>query len=113
MVRLAVIVIALAVVTMAGACDRKVAGGSADGAEVFAQACASCHGPEGIPPAAMEARLGVKDLSAAELHQRLSDADLRRQIIEGSADNKMPAFGSVLSEAQLEALVAHVRSLRR
>jgi mono/diheme cytochrome c family protein len=110
MVRLAVIVIVLAVL---GGCDRRVAGGSADGAEVFAQACASCHGPEGIPPAAMEARLGVKDLTAAELHQRLSDADLRRQIALGSADHKMPAFGSVLSEEQLEALVAHLRSLRR
>lgn len=98
---------------LGAACDRTIAGGSADGAAVFSQACSSCHGPDGVPPPAMAARNGVTDLTAAELHQRLSDADIRRQILEGSADNRMPAFGSVLTEEQVDALVAHIRSLKR
>jgi mono/diheme cytochrome c family protein len=93
-------------------CGGQVAGGSADGAEVYAAACATCHGPEGHPSKSMVAKLGVRDLTDPALHERLSDADIRAQIENGSDNDKMPGFAGTLSDAQIRALVQHVRTLR-
>lgn len=93
-----------------GACDGKVAGGRADGAAVFAETCARCHGPDGVPSRAMVARLGVKDLTSAEV-QALSDERIHSQIVNGSKNKQMPSFSYVLSEAQIEALIRYVRTL--
>jgi mono/diheme cytochrome c family protein len=95
------------------ACRRQVAGGQADGPRVYAEACARCHGPDGVPDPGLRAQLGVKDLTDPELHARLSDDDLRRQIREGSDNKKMPAFNEMLTPEQVDALVAHIRTLRR
>ena len=94
------------------ACDRTVAGGRADGAQVFAAACARCHGPGGQPDPGMVAKLGVKDLTSPELQARLSDADIRTQIVRGSKNKQMPSFDGALTDAQLEAVIEHVRKLR-
>jgi mono/diheme cytochrome c family protein len=93
------------------ACNREVAGGKADGPAVFREACSRCHGESGAPSAALRAQLGVKDLTGAEVQARLSDEDIREQIRSGSENKRMPGFGSTLSDAQLDALVAHVRAL--
>lgn len=95
------------------ACDRRVAGGKADGAAIFAEVCARCHGPEGTPDPGNVARLGVKDLADPALQLRLSDAEIRRQIIKGSDNKQMPAFEGTLTEEQIAAIIAHVRTLRR
>ena len=113
MLRTAVFRVA-AVVVLLAACDRSIAGGEADGARIYAEACERCHGPSGTPDPGLRAQLGVKDLTEPELHQRLTDDDLRGQVRNGSVDKRMPAFGpEVLSDAQVDALVHHIRSLRR
>jgi mono/diheme cytochrome c family protein len=104
--------LALALV-LAAACNREIAGGEADGPRVYHEACARCHGDRGVPEPGLAAQLGVKDLTDPALHQRLSDDDLRRQIRDGSDDKRMPAFGGQLTEEQVEALVTHIRALRR
>lgn len=107
---LSAIVLALAVLTQ-GACNSQVAGGEADGAKVFAGACARCHGPNGRPDPGMVAKLGVKDLTKPELQARLSDKDIRQQILQGSKNKQMPSFDGALTEPQIEAVIAHVRGL--
>lgn len=107
------IAIAVAVAPAAGACGRRVAGGRADGAAIFAEVCARCHGPGGSPPPAMVAQLGVHDLTSPELQERMSDEAIARQVQHGSPNQKMPSFASVLSDAQVRAVVAHVRTLGR
>jgi mono/diheme cytochrome c family protein len=92
-------------------CDRKVAGGSTDGATVYDEACARCHGPNGVPEPGLAAQMGVKDLTRRELHERLSDADIRKQILHGSANKRMPAFSGMLTDEQVDALVTYVRQL--
>lgn len=94
-----------------GGCDRTVAGGRADGAEIFAKACARCHGPGGQPDPGMVAKLGVKDLTRPSLQQRLSDEEIRNQILNGSKNKQMPSFEGALSEEQTAAVIDHVRSL--
>ena len=49
-----------------GGCSNEVAGGKADGAAVFAEACARCHGGGGKPSESMVAQLKVRDLTSAE-----------------------------------------------
>lgn len=101
----------LAPVGLAAGCRDGIAGGRADGAAIFSEVCARCHGPEGIPPPSEVARLGVKPLTSPHVQRELSDADIRRQILNGSENKQMPSFAGALSEAQLDAIIAHVRTL--
>ena len=106
------VAIGLALCLAVGACGRKVAGGRADGAEIFKEVCARCHGPGGQPAPSMIARLGVKDLTSDEVQNRLTDKEIRNQIVNGSKNKQMPSFAGALSDEQLEAIIAHVRTLR-
>lgn len=92
------------------ACNRDPAGGSEDGRAVFGLLCATCHGPDGRPPAAMVARLGVRDLTSAEFRARATPALVEQQVRHGSANKLMPAFEGAISEAQIRAVAAFVAS---
>ncbi len=72
------------------------------------QHCASCHGKDGSGNTTMGKKLGVKDYTKA---QGFSDADASNAIKSGSG--KMKAFGSKLSDADIKALVAYVRGLKK
>ena len=100
----------LAFLLLAG-CRDSIAGGRADGAAIFSEVCARCHGPQGMPDAASVARLGVKPLTSDNVQHHLSDDDIRRQILRGSENKQMPAFAGALSDAQVAAVIRHVRSL--
>ena len=88
----------------------KVAGGSTDGAEIFQEACARCHGGDGVPTKGMAARTGVKPLTTQRV-QDMGDEDLRTQILKGSKSKTMPSFQGALSDEQVTAVIAHVRYL--
>ena len=93
------------------ACDRQVAGGSTDGAKVFAEACARCHGDGGRPPVQMIDQLGVRDLTAPEFRARRDRALIEHQVRRGSANGRMPPFTGALSDLQVEAVTAYVMTL--
>jgi mono/diheme cytochrome c family protein len=92
-------------------CRDQIAGGRADGAAIFAEVCARCHGPVGVPLPTEVARLGVKPLTSDHVQRELTNADIRKQILDGSDNKQMPSFAGALSDAQIEAIVAHVRTL--
>jgi mono/diheme cytochrome c family protein len=94
----------------ADGCGREVAGGRADGAEIYLEVCARCHGRDGIPDSSMIARLGVKPLTSEHV-QEMSDALIRHQILAGSDNKQMPSFEGALSDDQVDALVRHIREL--
>lgn len=104
------VALALALLALT-ACNRRVAGGSTDGAAVFAEACARCHGPGGQPPPQMVDSLGVRDLTAGEFRGRRSLAQIEDQVRRGSANGRMPAFTGALSEDQVKAVAAYVMTL--
>lgn len=105
-------VVAAAVVALAaGGCKRTIAGGSTDGAKVFAAACAQCHGPTGKPPAQLAAQLGVRDLTSGEFQARRTRELVEHQVRKGSANGRMPAFTGAISEAQIHAVVEHVMAI--
>lgn len=76
----------------------------ARGAELFAtRGCLHCHGPEGVD-------LGRgPDLS--DVRRRLKARAMVAQIHDGG--KQMPAFGDQLSKAQIDDLVAYLRSKRK
>ena len=80
----------------------------ADGAALWAQNCASCHGKDGSGNTTMGKKLGVKDYSKS---QSFSDAEAANVIKNGKG--KMKSYKDKLSDADVKALVAHIRSLKK
>ena len=88
-------------------CASSGAAFGADAGTLWAQKCASCHGKDGSGNTAMGKKLGVKDYTK---NQSFSDAEAANAIKNGQG--KMKAFKQ-LSDADVKALVAYVRSLKR
>jgi mono/diheme cytochrome c family protein len=100
----------LLVACLLAACGDDVAGGAVDGAQVFASACATCHGPQGKPSEQMLTRLGVRDLTAPEFRGRVTQALVEAQVRGGSKNKLMPAFQDALSDVQITAVAGFVAS---
>lgn len=102
-----------AVVTVGGlvGCKDKIADGAADGARIYTDACSSCHGAVGVPSPAMIMQYGVADLTTDEFKARATTAYIRERVSNGVGNKGMPAFASVLSDAQLDAIAAFVQTL--
>ena len=80
----------------------------ADASALWGQHCASCHGKDGSGNTAMGKKLGVKDYTKS---QSFSDAEATNVIKNGKG--KMKAYKDKLSDADVKALVAYVRSLKK
>ena len=80
----------------------------ADAAALWSRHCASCHGKDGSGNTTMGKKLGVKDYSK---DQGFSDAEATNVIKNGKG--KMKSYKDKLSDAEVKALVAYVRSLKK
>jgi cytochrome c6 len=80
----------------------------ADAGALWAQNCASCHGKDGSGTTAMGKKLGLKDYTK---EQGFSDAEAANVIKNGKG--KMKGYKDKLSDADVKALVAYVRSLKK
>ena len=88
---------------------------AADAKENWDSLCAKCHGADGKGDTKMGQKLGCKDLSDAKVQADLKDAAAAKAIKEGlKKDEKtlMKAFDT-LSDADIKALVAYVRGLKK
>jgi len=83
-------------------------GFAADAAANWSQHCASCHGKDGSGNTMMGKKLGIKDYTK---EQGFSDAEATNVIKNGKG--KMKAYKDKLSDADVKALVAYVRSLKK
>ena len=91
-------------------------GVAADAATNWSQHCASCHGKAGKGDAIMGKKLRVKDYQDAKVQAAFSDAEMERAIKEGVKTNgkeTMKPFGNKLSNADIKALVAYIRSFKK
>jgi mono/diheme cytochrome c family protein len=78
--------------------------------------CASCHGKDGSGSTMMGKKLNIKDYRDAKVQAAFSDAEAQRAIKEGVKTNgkeTMKPFGQKLSEADIKALVAYIRSFKK
>lgn len=91
--------------------------GAADVKENWEKQCASCHGKDGKGDTKAGRKADVKNLSDATYQSTFTDEQMFKQIKEGMKDKngkeKMKAFGGMLSDDEIKALVAFVRGLKK
>ncbi|MGH8092407.1 MAG: c-type cytochrome [Chthoniobacterales bacterium] len=89
---------------------------AADAKENWTKHCAQCHGPDGQANTKMGMKLQAKDLTSPKVQASFTDAQAATAIKDGIKENgkaKMIAFGSKLSDDEIKALVAYVRTLKK
>lgn len=78
--------------------------------------CAQCHGKDGKADTKMGKTLNAKDLTDAKVQADFSDAKATESIKNGVKENgktTMKAFAGKLSDEEIKALVAYVRTLKK
>ena len=90
--------------------------GAADAKENYDKSCAKCHGGDGKGQTKMGQKLGIKDYTDAKTQNEMKDDAAFKAIKEGLKDKEgktlmKPAEG--LSDNDIKALVAHVRTFKK
>jgi cytochrome c553 len=93
-----------------------ISASAADAKENWEKICGKCHGPDGKGDTKMGQKLAIKDLTDVKLQAELKDEQAFKAVKEGikDAEGKIkmkPAEG--LSDDDIKALVAHVRTLKK
>lgn len=105
----------VASIVFASAAETAIAAPSARAS--FEKHCASCHGKDGKAQTRLGRKSGAKDLTDKESQAKLTDEDAFKGIKFGrknsKGEEKMDAFGSELSDAEITALVAYVRTFAK
>ena len=89
---------------------------AADAKTNWANNCAQCHGASGKGDTKMGKMLGAMDLTDPKKQSSFTDTQAATAIRDGIKQNgktTMKAFGGKLSDAEIKALVAYVRSLKK
>jgi mono/diheme cytochrome c family protein len=104
---------ALALVVVASGPARAV-----DAEKVFKFYCAQCHGLTGKgdgPNVTKDFPVSPRNFTNATEMNKLSDADMKNVILDGgpaaSKSPMMPPWSKTLTEAQVDALIGHLRKL--
>ena len=82
---------------------------ASDGAAIYKAKCATCHGPDGSGQTAVGKSMKLRDLRSAEV-QKQTDVELTKIIAGGKG--KMQPYGKQLSTADIEALIAFIRTIK-
>lgn len=88
----------------------------ADAKALWDANCAQCHGKDGHADTKMGKTLNAKDLTDPKVQSEFTDAKATQSIKEGVKQNgktTMKAFGGKLSDDDVKALVAYVRTLKK
>lgn len=80
-------------------------------ANTFKAKCSMCHGNDGLGNTTVGKSLGIHSYKAPEV-LKMSDAELAATIKNGK-NNKMPAFGAQLTDAQIKGMVQYIRTLQK
>jgi mono/diheme cytochrome c family protein len=89
---------------------------AADAAANWNQHCASCHGKDGSGNTMMGKKLSVKSYQDAKVQSEFTDAKATEVIKDGVKEGgkeKMKSYKEKLSDDEIKALVAYVRSLKK
>ena len=89
---------------------------AADAKTNWANNCAQCHGASGKGDTKMGKMLNAADLTDPKKQASFTDAQAAAAIRDGVKQNgktAMKAFGGKLSDDEIKALVAYVRTLKK
>jgi cytochrome c6 len=93
-----------------------ISGRAADAKALWAANCTPCHGASGNGDTKMGKTLGAADLTDSKKQASFSNAQAAAAIKDGVKQNgktAMKAFGGKLSDDDIKALVAYVRTLKK
>ena len=114
MLRLTIFAAALASFALAGNAPAV----AQDADQVFKFYCAQCHGLEGKgdgPNVSKDFPVSPRNFTNAAEMNKLTNADLKNVILDGgpaaSKSPMMPPWSKTLTDAQVDALVLHIRVL--
>jgi mono/diheme cytochrome c family protein len=82
----------------------------AGGAETYKAKCVTCHGADGAGQTPMGKKLNLRHLGSPEV-QKQTDQQLFDITAKGKG--KMPAYAGKISDADIKALVAFMRTLKK
>ena len=95
-----------------------VAAAEAEAEVMFKFYCAQCHGLGGKgdgPNVSKDFPVSPRNFTSAEEMNKLTDADLKNVILDGgpavSKSEMMPPWSKTLTEAEVDALIRHIRRL--
>jgi len=100
---------AAAFLIMAGASAPRAQAPAQKPGQTYTATCAACHGPAGTPSAEMVRMMGAMP-NFATLRAPADDVWVR-SITSGKG--KMPAYGGRLNPAQVRAMVAYLKTLKK
>jgi mono/diheme cytochrome c family protein len=89
---------------------------AADAKALWDVNCAQCHGKEGKADTKMGKALSAKDLTDPAVQAGFTDAKATESIKNGVKENgktTMKAFAGKLTDDEIKALVAYVRTLKK
>ena len=89
---------------------------AADVAENWTKHCASCHGKDGKGQTKAGRMAGVKDQTDPAYQTSLTDDKMFQSIKNGLKEGtkeRMKPFADKLTDEEIKALVAHVRSFKK
>jgi mono/diheme cytochrome c family protein len=89
---------------------------AADAKALWDANCVQCHGKDGKADTKMGKTLSAKDLTDPAVQSAFSDAKATDSIKNGVKEGgktTMKAFGGKLSDDEIKALVAYVRTLKK
>ena len=93
-----------------------ISGRAADAKSLWTANCTPCHGANGNGDTKMGKTLGAADLTSAQKQASFTDSQATAAIKDGLKQNgkiTMKAFGGKLSDDDIKALVAYVRTLKK
>ena len=85
--------------------------GQGTAAADFKAKCALCHGDDGLSNTPMAKALGAPSYKSPEV-RKMTDAEMTT-VIKNGKNNKMPAFGTQLSDTQIKDLLKFVHTLQK
>ena len=91
------------------ACAKPAEPNADEGARLYGAACARCHGVEGRGGPAQGTRPAPRNFHDAAFQSAHTDAELKEVIRHGKGAY-MPGFAAVMSDPDLDHLVAQLRS---
>jgi mono/diheme cytochrome c family protein len=90
---------------------------AAGAVENYERHCAKCHGKDGKGQTRLGKRSGAPDFTDAARQAKLTDEDAFKGIKHGrrnaKGEERMDAFGGDLTDPEITALVAYVRTFAR
>ncbi|HQR32737.1 MAG TPA: c-type cytochrome [Blastocatellia bacterium] len=82
-----------------------------DGAAIYAEKCAKCHGADGKGVDKFK-KQGIKDITTDAWQKANTDVKITAAINNGKGEF-MPAWKGKIKPAEIKAVVKHIRSLKK